>query len=160
MSLETEIAVVKNEVANMNTLFVKLDTAIDKLSDVANDISKMLAVHERRIELGEKTDNELFDLVEKRRQEMQSDVKEVHSRISTIQREISGEIQDTKKEITHAINSLKAEIKEEYDSYKKDHEDQEERIKELEKWRWMILGGAAVVGLITSKLGFILEKLF
>lgn len=46
MNLETEVAVLKSDVTRMASLFSRLDTAIEKMGDVSNNIAKMLAVHE------------------------------------------------------------------------------------------------------------------
>ena len=47
-SLETEVALVKNDVSQIGNLFEKLEVALDKITDVNNSISQMLAVHEQR----------------------------------------------------------------------------------------------------------------
>ncbi len=49
MSLDTEVAVLKSDVARMTSLFEKLDTAIERMGDVSNSIARMLAVHEERL---------------------------------------------------------------------------------------------------------------
>ena len=43
MSLDTEVAVLKSDVARMTSLFEKLDTAIERMGDVSNSIARMLA---------------------------------------------------------------------------------------------------------------------
>ena len=35
---------------------------------------------------------------------------------------------------------------------KKQHEEERKKIAELDKWRWMVMGAAAVVGWLISKL--------
>ena len=43
-SIDTELAVVKNEVGQMGQLFAKLEIALDKITDVSNNIGQILAV--------------------------------------------------------------------------------------------------------------------
>ena len=94
MSIEAEIAVLKSDVSRMTSLFEKLDTAIERMGDVSNNIARMLAVHEERLNKQDDIDEELFTLVEKRKQELQGDIKELHSRITTVSRELSDDINE------------------------------------------------------------------
>lgn len=156
-SLETDVAVLKHEVGQIGQLFTKLDSALDKLGDVANNITKLLAVHEEKIGMSERIDRELFELVEKRRVEMAEDIKEIHSRISTIQRELSDEITETEHTIINALDDLKKTLKETKAEHDKKNSDISDRLRELEKWRWVLLGGGTVIGLLLSKLNVIID---
>ena len=46
--LSTEVELLKREVKSMNVIHGRLDTAIEKLTEVSNCINRMLAVHEER----------------------------------------------------------------------------------------------------------------
>ena len=48
--LKTDVELVKRDVITMQNMMTKLDTAIDKIADVSNDISKILAVHDQAID--------------------------------------------------------------------------------------------------------------
>lgn len=156
-SLETDVAVLKHEVGQIGQLFTKLDNALDKLGDVANNITKLLAVHEEKIGLSERIDRELFELVEKRRLEMAEDIKEIHSRITTIQRELSDEITETEHTIINALDDLKKTLKETKLEHDTNNTNIQNRLNELEKWRWILLGGGTVIGLLLSKLNVIID---
>lgn len=156
-SLETDVAVLKHEVGQIGQLFTKLDNALDKLGDVANNITKLLAVHEEKIGMSERIDRELFELVEKRRLEMAEDIKEIHSRITTIQRELSDEITETEHTIINALDDLKKTLKETKLEHDTNNTNIQNRLGELEKWRWVLLGGGTVIGLLLSKLNVIID---
>lgn len=156
-SLETDVAILKRDVDQIGQLFTKLDTALDKLGDVANNITKLLAVHEEKIGLSERVDRELFELVEKRRVEMAEDIKEIHSRITTIQRELSDDITETEHKIISALDDLKKTLKETKLEHDKKNTDISNRLGELEKWRWVLLGGGTVIGILLSKLSIIID---
>jgi len=49
-------------------------------------------------------------------------------------------------------NDLMKEIKAMREDMAKQHEVENKKIEELNRWRWIVLGGAAVVGWIISKL--------
>jgi DNA repair exonuclease SbcCD ATPase subunit len=150
MNVEAELAVLKSDVNRTTSLFEKLDTAIERMSDVSNNIARMLAVHEERLNKQDNTDEELFTLVEKRRQEIQGDIKELHSRISTVSRELSDDINETEQRImtamTYGMADIKKCITEEIKVTNEYRNDLEKRISELERWKWLVVGGSIVVG--------------
>lgn len=150
MSLETEVAVLKSDVSRMASLFEKLDTAIERMGDVSNNIARMLAVHEERLSKQDDINEELFTLVEKRRQEIQGDIKELHSRITTVSRELSDDINETEQRImtamTYGMADIKKCITEETKNTNEHRDELEKRIDELERWKWLVMGGSVVVG--------------
>lgn len=150
MSLETEVAVLKSDVNRMTSLFEKLDTAIERMGDVSNNIARMLAVHEERLTKQDQIDEELFTLVEKRRQEIQGDIKELHSRITTVSRELSDDITETEQRImtamTYGMADIKKCITEETKTTTEQRFELEKRVNELERWKWLVMGGSIVIG--------------
>jgi ABC-type transporter Mla subunit MlaD len=152
MSLETQVAVVEQEINSTRDIVDRLNNAIEKITNVTTDIGKILAVHDQRLDRGEKATNDVFDLLEKRRQEMNEDIKELHSRITTTTRELSTEISDVRKCIVEGIDDLKKELKEDQKFHNEKQSKLEERIDALEKWRYMLVGGGIVGGFIINKL--------
>lgn len=162
MSLDTEVAVLKSDVARMTSLFEKLDTAIERMGDVSNSIARMLAVHEERLNKQDDIDEELFTLVEKRKQELQSDIKDLHSRITTVSRELSDDINETEQRImtamTYGMADIKKCITEETKTTTQQRVDLEKRINDLERWKWLVMGGSIVIGAFAHELVGMLFK--
>jgi len=156
MNLETEVAVLKSDVNRMTSLFSRLDTAIERMGDVSNNIAKMLAVHEERLSKQDDIDEELFNLVERRRQEIQGDIKELHSRITTVSRELSDDLNETEQRImtamTYGTSEIKKCITQETKTISTQHSELEKRVSELEKWRWIIIGGSIVLGSFSHEI--------
>jgi ABC-type transporter Mla subunit MlaD len=152
MSIETQIAVVEQELVQTQTLLTRVDHAIEKLTDVTADIGKILAVHDQRLERGEKATSDIFDLLEKRRQEMDSDIKELHSRITTTTRELSTEISNVQHCIVEGIEDLKKELKEDQKYHNDKQKTLEERIASLERWRYTLVGAGIVGGYVLTKV--------
>lgn len=156
MEKEIELALLKNDVGRVTSLVEKLDSAIEKMGEVSGTIAKILAVHEEKIAHHDRIDDELFNLLEKRRGELQMDVKELHSRISSIQRELSENISNNEHKIMAALMNglmdIKKCISEEHRIFNEDRSKLEKRIEELEKWRWIIMGGSIVVGVFAEKI--------
>lgn len=156
MSLETEILLLKQDISRISMFSDKLDAAIIKMGDVSNDIAKMLAVHQERLDTQETTDEELFTLMEKLKNEMKGDIKELHSRITTVSRDLSDDINETEQRLmqalTYGMNDLKKCIVEDIKQKEQSNKNLEARVSELEKWKWIILGGSMVLGSVAHEI--------
>ena len=83
-----------------------------------------------------------------------SDIKELHSRITTTDRNLSDKIELTERRIMDEIKSLRDHITEH-------NQKEDDDLKSLMQWKWMVAGGVVVVAWIISniKLDY-LAKLF
>lgn len=156
MDLETKVAVLESDVNRMTSFFQKLDTAIEKIGEMSNSISRMLAVHEERLNKHDDINEELFTLVENRRQEIQGDIKELHSRITTVSRELSHDINETEQRLmtamTHGMTDIKKCITEETKITTELNKAVEQRVSELERWKWLVMGGSIVLGTFAHEI--------
>jgi chromosome segregation ATPase len=152
MSVETQLAVIEQELDQTQSINVRLEKTIEKITDVTADIGKILAVHDQRLERGEKATSDIFELLERRRHEMNEDIKELHSRITTTHRELSSEIGELQRCIVSGINDLKKELKEDQKYHNDKQQNLERRIDALEKWRYMLVGAGVVGGFILTKI--------
>ena len=123
--LRVELEGIKRDIQNVNTLTGRIDNAIEKLTDVSTDIKQMLAVHQEKISRQEQIDEVIFDKLKERAGE-----------IDTIHRELSKEIQHVEKRLLVEIKQVRLDLT--------------SRVGILEKYRWIILGGAIVVGWILA----------
>ena len=85
---EVKLALLEQKVTDFSVVVEKIDTAIEKLSEVNNNVSRMLAVHEERITKQEDTDAVLFDKIDKLRDKMDSDHNMVTSRLQLLERKM------------------------------------------------------------------------
>ena len=88
MAEQIKVAVLEEKLQNFESLVTKLDSAIEKIAEVNNNVSRMLAVHEERITKQEKIDSILFDKVDKLRDKMDSDHDNVTQRLSLLERKL------------------------------------------------------------------------
>ena len=123
--LAVQIEGIKKDVENVNNLNTRLDTAIEKLTDVSTSIKSMLAVHETKIQRQEQIDDIIFDKLKERAGE-----------IDTVHRELSKEIQQVEKKLLLEIRQMKLDIG--------------GRVGILERYKWLVLGGAIVIGWVFS----------
>ena len=123
--IKVQIAGLKKDIENVNTLNGRLDLAIEKLTDVSTSIKQMLAVHEEKISRQEQIDEIIFEKLKERAGE-----------IDTVHKELSREIQQVEKKLLLEIRQMKLDIG--------------GRVGILEKYKWLVLGGAIVIGWILS----------
>ena len=88
MAEQIKVAVLEERLQNFEALVTKLDSAIEKIAEVNNNVSRMLAVHEERITKQEELDSVLFDKIDKLRDKMDRDHDLVTSRISLLERKL------------------------------------------------------------------------
>ena len=131
VNTQIELELLKKEIADMKQIHVRLDTAIEKITDFSNCINRLLAVHEEKITQQE-------DAQQRSVQEFTADIKELHSRITTNTNDMTALMTQQHKEQKDVIDRLKDEIS--------------NRVGVLEKWRWIIIGGSIVLGFIIQKL--------
>jgi len=88
MAEQVRVAVLEEKLQNFETLVSRLDSAIEKLAEVNNNVSRMLAVHEERITKQEEIDSVLFDKIDKLRDKMDSDHDNTTKRLSLLERKL------------------------------------------------------------------------
>ena len=106
--------------------------------------------------------------------EVKGDIKEIHSRITTGNREILDKIDSMETRLDDKARIAALSAKEQHDSIKSDVLTEmrtmtktldddinkvSDRVDALERWRWMIVGGAIVLGYIIGNLD-VLTKIF
>ena len=88
MAEQVKVAVLEERLQNFETLVSRLDSAIEKIAEVNNNVSRMLAVHEERISKQEEIDSVLFDKIDKLRDKMDLDHDNVTKRLSILERKL------------------------------------------------------------------------
>jgi uncharacterized coiled-coil protein SlyX len=89
--------------------------------------------------------------IEKLEHKVEGQYHTLHSRISDMR-------DDLRNEIDKKHDQMMAMLKEHMDAELQHHEAMRDKIGAIEKWRWMIMGAACVVGYILAHLK--LERLF
>lgn len=137
VALKVEVGVLKEKVSAIADLCEKMDRAIGKLTD--NNMAMT---------------NQIYNDMDKRKEDTVSDIKELHSRITTTDKNLSDKIELTERRIMDEIKSLRDHITEH--NQKEDND-----MKAMLQWRWMIAGGVIVLAWIISnvKLEFLAKLL-
>ena len=124
-----DIAVLKADRDTSGQVHQRLDDAISKLTSISADLKSMLAVQEEKIRRVDISQEDLVSLTEQRRREWEEDLEKLHSRISTQSRDLREAIESVSKRL-------------------------DDRVGVLERWRWLIIGGAILLGFLMQKMEF------
>ena len=144
--IKTEIALLKKDAKTGELIHQRLEIAIDKLSEIVISCKQMLAQQEQKLQKAEQTDDDIFITLESRRKEWDNDLKELHSRISTQARELRDNQYHLESKLLNEIRMVRTQLS--------------ERVGVLEKWRWLIIGGSIIIGLLISNPESMLMQLF
>ena len=125
--LVQDVAVLKEQNATSGDIHSRLDSAIDKLTDIQSGIKSMLAVHEERIERAEESDVEIQSIMENRQETILDDIQTLHGRIT-----------DESKELRSYFT---------------------EKLQQLEKTKWIMVGVACALGISFSPMANMLTSL-
>lgn len=79
---------------------------------------------------------------------VKDDIKELHSRITTGNREIMNRLDEK-------IDELAKADKDQHEALKGSMDQVKQRVDVLERWRWMIVGGAIVIGYLVGHVDII-----
>lgn len=82
----------------------------------------------------DETLSKVQELMENRRNETNEDLKDVYKKI-----------EDTEKHLMEELRDLREDMK-------KQHELESAKIRDLDRWRWWVMGAAAVIGAGFSKI--------
>ena len=126
LDIRVELQGIKKDLENVSSIYGRLDTAIEKLTDVSTCIKSMLAVHEVKIDRQEKTDEIIFEKIKDRAEEIDSVYRELQREINQVERRLLIEI----KALRNDIGS---------------------RVGMLEKLKWILFGAAIVLVIIITK---------
>ena len=124
--IKIQLESLRKDIEAGNSIQGRLDTAIDKLTDISTSIKSMLAVHEEKIQRQEQIDEIIFEKLKARQNE-----------IDDLEVKLKDNIELSEKRLLCEIKTLKNSLG--------------ERVTTLEKYKWLILGGSIVVGWVLSK---------
>ena len=112
----------------------KINSLLEQLVAISTDLKAILAVHDERLNQQEKVTENLGTTVEKRREELDTKLKDVYETMRDQDNNILTEISKLRQESTEA------------------HKELNNRISQLEKYIWLAIGGGIVITWIATNL--------
>jgi hypothetical protein len=129
-SNETKIAVLEERLTSYEVMMKKIDEAIQIMGKTSQSISKMLAVHEEKLEHNNKNDELIID------------------RIKTI------EVKNTEEHgrVIERFEILEEKIDERIINLDK-------KVDEVTKFRWLVVGALVIVSFVLSQSSMVVDVL-
>jgi uncharacterized coiled-coil protein SlyX len=129
-SNETKIAVLEERLTSYEIMIKKIDEAIQIMGKTSQTISKMLAVHEEKLDNTNKNDELIIDRIKT----MESKNTEEHHRVIERFEFIDSKINDRIKIL-------------------------DKKVDEVTKFRWLIMGGVIIISFIFSQSSMVVDIL-
>ena len=139
--LSDTISTLQQDMAQVGTLVDRLDVTIEKLTEVSTRVSELLAVQGTRLENQEKVSEQIQALIEKRRIETDTNIKDVYLRVEKVEKDLYDEIEASQEKVLKEIKEMRAESTQQHNELKG-------KVNRLEKWMWTVIGGIAVVSFL------------
>ena len=139
--LSETISTLQQDMAQVGTLVDRLDVTIEKLTEVSTRVSELLAVQGTRLETQEKVSEQIQALIEKRRIETDTNIKDVYVRVEKVEKDLYDEIEASQEKVLKEIKEMRAESTQQHNELKG-------KVNRLEKWMWTVIGGIAVVSFL------------
>jgi hypothetical protein len=151
-NLEIDVAVLRQEVDHNKELIIRLVTTTDKMCEVSSDVARILAVHDERLLAAETATTNVATQLKERDMEHMEDIKTVNIRLGEVHTALSNELVHTEGRLMEKLDTIQTTAIIE-------KKDTDSRLKTLENWRWMLLGGGVVLGFVIGKIP-VLSALF
>jgi chromosome segregation ATPase len=129
-SNETKIAVLEERLTSYEVMMKKIDEAIQIMGQTSQSISKMLAVHEEKLDNTSKSDEIIFSRI----RSMENKNTEEHGRV--IER-----FESLEKKIDNRIESV------------------DKKVDEVTKFRWLVAGALVIVSFVFSQSSMVVDIL-
>ena len=87
-TIETKVAILEEKIHTTDQLMQRIDSAIEKLSEVNANVTKMLIVHEEKINNNEKTDVILFSKIDQLKDKMDRDHNTLLNKLQGLEKKV------------------------------------------------------------------------
>lgn len=139
--VKVKLAMLERDFVGLKEVVDKLEHSIDKLTSISSCMERIVAVHEKVNENQKDVNDVLFSKLEDEREENRREHSALLDKLLEVSKSLQTDILQLKAEDSERIQKL------------------EEKVTTIEKWRWMIIGGGAVIGAIFSVVFKFLTKL-
>lgn len=139
--IKTDVEIIKRDVIAIQSFSAKIDDAIEKMAEISNNISKMLIVHENKLQNHDQLIDGMKAAMLERKNDFEKQVELLHKRITDMKEENHIEREKYHRELVEMLKQI-ADKQLTLDK----------RITVLENWKWYIIGAAAAIGFIISQV--------
>jgi len=124
----------KVEVAVLQSVVYKIDSAVAEIAKSSTEVTRLLAVHDSRI-----------GSLELDSRETTTDVRDLYKKMNENTKEVIEKLEDMEERI-------ELKLKEHSDKSIAQHKSISDRLSILENWKWMVVGSAMAIGFLLNHL--------
>lgn len=140
-TLKTDVEIIKRDISSVQNFSNKIEDVIEKMAEVSNSITKMLIVHENKLQNHDQLIDGLKVSISERKVDFEKHVEMLHKRITDMKEETHQEREKYHKEVIAALKDI-ADSNRVLD----------QRITTLEQWKWYVLGVAGILGFVLAQI--------
>ena len=161
--IKLDVELMKKDVTSLAKICEKMDGTIDRMQQVAVDISRIVSLQEQKHEMQDKINDEVEKKIDSGLIDTNRETENIYKKIEQVESNLSVKIDAVSHErkigyskLSNKIENTESKILEEISTLK---ENMSKRIYEIDMWRYTVMG-AIVLGsfLITKFLD--LAKIF
>lgn len=131
--VDTRVAILEEKFSVYEQMMSKMESAIHTISEAYQGVSKMLAIHEQRIDTANSKESTILESIRDLERKNNDDHKEVILKIQKIEEKIESNIKELKEE------------------FEIEQAAQDSKIEGLIKFRWLIGGAILIIGFIFTQ---------
>lgn len=120
-SVDTKVAVLEQKVNTYEQMMYKIEDAIHAISETNQNISKMLAVHDERLEQVMRSDEVIIKMLAEQKKSLEAEDVDLSDRIDELEVKINDKLK--------SVN---------------------EKMEEVSKIKWMTVGSAVVLAVVVT----------
>jgi DNA repair exonuclease SbcCD ATPase subunit len=124
--LDLEVELIKKDISQISKLVDKFDVTIDKLQQVAVDITKIVSLQDQKIQQQDRINSDVDD-----------EAKDVRRKVDDIEKNLSTKLTESETKILKELQNVKSDL--------------DKKITALEAWRYMVMGIISVVVFVVSQ---------
>jgi len=87
-TIETKVAILEEKIHTSEQLMQRIESAIEKISEVNANVTKMLVVHEEKINNGEKIEDIIFTKIDQLKDKMDKDHTAVLAKLQGLEKKV------------------------------------------------------------------------
>lgn len=153
--MRVQLGVLDNTSRHHERLINTLTEGIGKIEEVNHSLLKLLTLHDHKHSLHEESDSEFEKDLDQLDRDIDILKAELHSRITASTTETRDKIDEVKKEINTRLDTLRTEVMNAVTP--KDDANKGKAVKELERWKWMLMGAFLFILWMVDKWEFLVR---
>lgn len=147
-NVDTRMAVMEEKFSIYEKMMDKLESAIHTISEINQNISRMLMVHEEKLDSNFKSDVQLTNKLNNIQEQNAEDIQKLLTLFDKFDNKVNNAIENEEKERKEDISKVHTRI-----------ESLSNKVESVTKFRWLIVGGLAVLVFVSNNLSNILQHL-